>query len=508
MPKRSRVGETYLLAPGEWLPGKERYQIQGFLGQGAFAAAYRAQNEQGEVCFIKEYFPAARPSQVPELVRVYATERDVVRRIGNYELVPRFWDAFLHEGYSYLVTDFIPGPDLETVLRSGQKPEVDVLTRWSVCLCHELAFLHSRNVVHHDLKPANIRLNQDGDPVIVDFSAAHWYRIEGETTDQLYGSDSYLAPEYAERSEEDADAGKRMDVFAMGRILVELMVGQRLTQEEIDARQDQLYGSILHSGKLDISFVRSVFRAVSYDPQRRYSSGIELAEDITPAAPPVGRVRPSALDFGTLTDTEPRETSVQCYNVGGGTLQADIAADGDWLEVGTSGAVTGRAAMFERNRQSVRVIAYPERVPPGTAAAGRVVFTFPNSVYELPVQLRRTAAAADVHVTPATLRVNVPPDGLGSGRLVFANEGSAPSRVRVFRPFDLPMLIEPEEFTVPPRGRQEVQVSLQSNVLGEVEVQAAIRWEVEGNPRPDVQLLAAVRKGGLLTSLTDRLRKK
>src|SRR5688572_15427823 len=196
MPKRRRVGERYLLAPGERLPGKESYQVQNYLGQGAFGAAYRAVNEKGEVCFLKEYFPPSLPSEAAELVRMYATERDVVRRIGNYELIPRFWDAFQFEGYSYLVTDFIPGPDLETVLKSPQKPDQETLIRWSVCLCHELAFLHSRNVVHHDLKPGNIRLNEEGDPVIVDFSAAHWYRQPGETTDQLYGSDSYLAPEY------------------------------------------------------------------------------------------------------------------------------------------------------------------------------------------------------------------------------------------------------------------------------------------------------------------------
>src|SRR5437016_5371735 len=105
---------------------------------------------------------------------------------------------------------------------TGKEPDTEVLVRWSVCLCHELSFIHSRNVVHHDLKPSNIRLNPDGDPVIVDFGAAHWYRAPGETTDALYGSDSFLAPEYAERSEEDLDAGKKMDVFAMGRILVEL----------------------------------------------------------------------------------------------------------------------------------------------------------------------------------------------------------------------------------------------------------------------------------------------
>jgi serine/threonine-protein kinase len=504
MPKRSRVGETYLLAPGEWLPGKEQYRVQGYLGQGAFAAAYHAVNERGEVCFIKEYFPAERPSQTAELIRVYATERDVVRRIGNYELIPRFWDAFQHEGYSYLVTDFIPGPDLETVLRSGNKPDWEVLVRWCVCLCHELAFLHSRNVVHHDLKPANVRLNQDGDPVIVDFSAAHWYRTPGETTDQLYGSDSFLAPEYAERSEEDADSGKRMDVFALGRILVELMVGQRLTQEEINSRQDQLYGQILHSGKLDISFVRAVFRSVSYDPQRRYGSGIELEEDIAPAAPPVGRLRPAAIDFGLVEEASPREVTIQAYNVGGGTLRADIATDAEWLEIGTSGAVTGRAAMFERNRQSVRVIAYPERIPPGSEGHGRVVFTFPTSIAEVPVRLRRPAEVAEILVQPNTVRLNAQSGGIGQAKLTFTNRGEAPARVEVKRPVELVMQVEPEVFVLPPQGRQEVTVTIDAQVLGDREMDDVLRWTVEGNPRPDIPLNAAVRRGGILDRLLKR----
>lgn len=509
MPKRTRANERYLLAPGEWLPGKEGYQIQRFLGQGAFAAAYQARNEKGEICFIKEYFPPTRPSEAAELTRVYATERDVVRRIGSYELIPKFWDAFVHEGYSYLVTDFVPGPDLETVLKSGQKPDVETLTRWCVCLCHELAFLHSRNVVHHDLKPANIRLNEQGDPVMVDFSAAHWFRRPGEKTDQLYGSDSYLAPEYLERAEEDEVSGKRMDVFAMGRIFVELMVGHRLSQDEINSRQDQLYGEILHSGKLDISFVRAVFKSVAYDPERRYPSGVELAEDITPAAPPVGRVRPGVLDFGVAEDTAPREATVQAYNVGGGTLRAEIAADGDWIEIGTSGAVTGRNAMFERNRQTVRVIAYPERVPPGTQAAGRVVLTFQTSILELPVYLRRSVEVAEVRPQPTSLRVNAPPGGFGSAKITFQNQGAAPARVALSVPPGLTVGIQPEEFVLPPQGRQEVTVSIDASSLGEAEAHTELRWQIEGNPRPPIPIAASVRRGaGLLTALTDRFRKR
>lgn len=509
MPKRLRHGEQYLLATGEWLPGKTRYQIHSFLGQGAFGAAYKATDEKGQICFIKEFFPADRPSRTPELQRVYATERDVVRRIGNYELIPRFWDAFFYEGYSYLVTDFVPGPDLETVLKAPQRPDTEVLIRWCVCLCHALSFLHSRNVVHHDLKPANLRLNDDGDPMVVDFGAAHWYRAPGETTDQLYGSDSYLAPEYQERGVEDAEAGMKMDVFAMGRILVELMVGKRMSQEEIDKRSEQLYGEILHSGKVDVSFLRALFRSITYNPEKRYNSGVELEEDITPAAPPVGRVRPNKLDFGLVSEAAPQEQNIQCYNVGGGTLRADIAADGDWLEIGTTGAITGRNAMFERNRQVVRVVAYPERVPAGTELTGRIVFTFQGAIAEVPVTLRRQAQIAEVHVNPSAVRVNVPAGGTGTARLTFFNNGGAPTSVEVHRPPDFVMQIVPHLFVLPPGGKQEVTLSVDANVVGESEAELALRWTVEGNPRPDIRVNAAVRRGtGLLTALTDRFRKK
>jgi hypothetical protein len=508
MPKRVRSGEIYLLAPGETLPGKELYRVDGFLGQGSFAAAYRAVDPRGEYCFVKEYFPARRPSAAAELARVYATERDVVRRIGNYELIPRFRDAFQYEGYSYLVTDFIPGPDLETVLRSRQKPNVEALARWCVCLAHELAYLHRLNVVHHDLKPGNIRLNEDGDPVIVDFSAAHWYRTAGETTDQLYGSNSYLAPEYSERSTESVEDGKLMDVFALGRIYVEMIVGQRLTQDEIDRRRESLYGELLHGGRLDTAFVRAVLRAVSYDPARRYASGVELAEELTPAAPPVGRVRPARIDFGSVSDGARREVVLQAYNVGGGTLRAEIAAEGDWFEVGTTTAVTGRAASFERNRQAVRVVAFPERVPPGSTSRGHVLLNFPSGVVHVPVSLTRSHMASEVRCEPAAVRIQAGHGATGGARVTFANVGSAAASVRLQPAPGLHLRVNPVEFTLAPGGRQEVQLEVDAASLGEIEVRSELRWFVEGNARPPIPVTASVRRGGVLDGLAGRLRRK
>jgi hypothetical protein len=508
MPKRLRRETDFVLAPGEWIPGKQRYRIERFVGRGSFAAAYQARTEVGEICFVKEYLPPSRPGARAEIQRMYATERDVVRRIGQYELIPRFWDAFTHAGYHYLITDFVPGEDLETVLRSGNRPSVEVLVRWSVCLCHELAYLHSRNVIHHDLKPGNVRLNEDGDPVIVDFSAAHWYRLPGETTEFLYGSDSYLAPEHTERSAEDADSGKQMDVFAMGRILVELMVGERLSQEDINRRQDQIYGQILHSGKLDVAFVRAVLRSVAYNLEQRYRDGVQLVEDITPAAPPVGRVRPRRLDFGTTGSTEPLERQLQAYNVGGGKLTGEVAVEGDWLEIGTTGATTGPNAMFERNRQSVRVVARPERVAAGTTATGRIVFTFPNDTAEVSTSLERLGAASEVQHQPAALKINVAAGGFGSGQLTFSNRGDGPARVQLQSPADLLMSVQPEEFVLAPGARQEVIVSLDASILGDRTVETALRWQVDSNPRPTIAVRASVGRGsGFFGALAGRLRK-
>jgi hypothetical protein len=282
-----------------------------------------------------------------------------------------------------------------------------------------------------------------------------------------------------------------------------------MSQDEIDKRSDQLYGEIMHSGMVDVSFLRALFRSITYDPAKRYNSGVELEEDITPAAPPVGRVRPNKIDFGLVTESAPQERNIQCYNVGGGTLRADIVADGDWLEIGTTGAITGRNAMFERNRQVVRVVAYPERVPAGTELTGRIVFTFPGSMTEVPVTLRRQVEIAEVHVTPTAARVNVPAGGTGTARLSFFNNGGAPTSVEVHRPPDFVMQVTPQQFVLPAGGKQEVILTVDAQVVGESEAELELRWTVEGNPRPNIRVNAAVRRGtGLLTALTDRFRKK
>jgi serine/threonine protein kinase len=505
MLKRRLVGDRYVLAPGQQLRGERAYRIDARVAGGAFSIGYRGRGEQGEACFIKEFLPPLFPSERAELRRIFEQECDVLRRIGTYELCPRLWDAFESCGFGYLVQDFIPGQDLDTLLGAHTKFDEETLIRWSLSLCHALAFLHSRNVVHHDLKPANVRMNADGDPVLVDFGAARWYRSADEKSEILYGTEGFLAPEYAAAGGEDLAAGMRMDVFALGRILVELLVGERMTQAEIDRRQDEFYGRIVNRATLDINFVRAIFRAVSYKPELRYASALEMQKDLEAAAPAIARRRPSEIDLGVASDTRPREAVLTVYNAGGGSLQGEVSTDVDWLEVGVEGASTSRREPFERNRQSVRVVAFPERLPAGAAVQGRVIVTCQSGSLGTTVSLRRALDLAQVTAQPDPLRLAVKRGQEARATLTFRNRGPAAVRVRLVPPASFPVTVAPETFELPPDGQVPVVVSVEGALPEDEVMKAPLAWYVEEMERPPVTLELATRAaGGLMANVLRR----
>src|SRR5436190_3880134 len=146
MLKRQLSADRYVLAPGQELRGERVYRVEEVVGGGAFSVAYRAVDDQGRVCFVKEYPPPRLPRERAEIEQMVSQECDVMRRLGNYELCPRFYDTFTTCGLKYVVQEYIPGTDLGTLLDAHTRFDEATLVRWSLSLTHALAFLHSRNV--------------------------------------------------------------------------------------------------------------------------------------------------------------------------------------------------------------------------------------------------------------------------------------------------------------------------------------------------------------------------
>src|SRR5712691_9177364 len=120
MQRRVRVDDNWVLARGQKVHGPRWFRVEEYLGRGAFAAAYRVTDADGEEYFLKEYLPPEHPAQAAEHLAMYRQERRVLMRVSGHELCPTLHAAFSDAGSHYLVQDFIHGRDMETVLASRE----------------------------------------------------------------------------------------------------------------------------------------------------------------------------------------------------------------------------------------------------------------------------------------------------------------------------------------------------------------------------------------------------
>src|SRR5213593_4437691 len=120
MQKRVRVDDNWVLARGQRVHGPRPFRVEEYLGRGAFAAAYRVTEANGEEYFLKEYLPPEHPGQAGERAAMHRQERRVLMRVSGHELCPSLHAAFSDCGFDYLVQDYVRGRDMEAVLASGE----------------------------------------------------------------------------------------------------------------------------------------------------------------------------------------------------------------------------------------------------------------------------------------------------------------------------------------------------------------------------------------------------
>jgi TolB-like protein/Flp pilus assembly protein TadD len=147
-------------------------------------------------------------------------------------------------------------------------------------------YAHEHSILHRDIKPGNILLDQKGEPHLTDFGLARLVETESTVTRTLevLGTPSYMAPEQAVGN--NAAVGTVSDVYGLGAVLYQLLTGHPpfaggTTYETIkllldtEPRQPRLWNS-----KIDRDLSTICLKCLEKDPQRRYTSGLALAEDL------------------------------------------------------------------------------------------------------------------------------------------------------------------------------------------------------------------------------------
>ena len=195
-----------------------RYHLGRELGRGGSATVHEAADVLlGRAVAVKRF----RIDGTSSTAYRFAVEARLLANLSHPGLVT-VYDVCLDGDRPYLVLQLVTGTTLRQVLDEGPLAP-DAVARLGARLADVLAYIHSCDVVHRDLKPSNVLLDESGVCYLADFGVARALSAAHLTaSDEFVGTAAYLAPEQVT----DADTGHRVDVYALGLLLLECLTGR------------------------------------------------------------------------------------------------------------------------------------------------------------------------------------------------------------------------------------------------------------------------------------------
>jgi serine/threonine protein kinase len=227
-----------------------------------------------------------RPSAAADAVsrRHLIAEARALSRL-NHPHVAGIYDFVTQDERDFMVMEFVPGAVLQEILAGGPLPTAEVL-RLGLQLVRGLAAAHAANVVHCDIKPANVKITSSGQLKILDFGLARLLPagilLDATPTPSgmaIVGTVPYMAPELLRGEKAD----ERSDLFSVGAVLYEMATGraafpQRSLADLVDAIQDEDPPPASAVNPLVPRALEDVIGEVMHkDPSSRPQSAQELA---------------------------------------------------------------------------------------------------------------------------------------------------------------------------------------------------------------------------------------
>jgi eukaryotic-like serine/threonine-protein kinase len=271
------------------LPELAKFELFEELGHGGMATVYRARDKRlGREVAVKVIHPHLRDSG--EVVSRFNTEARAVAKLRHPNIVEVFDVSDPDEAEQYLVVELLRGTTLRRLLKERRAIPPEVAAVLASELLGALAHAHANGVVHRDVKPENVlielRTGESGGVAVklTDFGIAKLLDTQGVTsTGQVLGSPAHMAPEQIEGAEVDA----RADVFGLGVLLYECMVGHLPFEGSNPAQvlRRVLEGHYPEAQRerpvVGARFSAIIDRALAHAPDDRYASATEMREAIT-----------------------------------------------------------------------------------------------------------------------------------------------------------------------------------------------------------------------------------
>src|SRR5436309_10493894 len=282
--------------PGEPLPERRKksdrakafadfgdYKLLEEIGRGGQGVVYRARQKSLNRTVALKVIGLGHWATDAHLKR-FRREAEAAASLDHSGIVP-IYEVGERDGSCYFSMKFIEGGQIDEV---GRRTSISL--RQAAELIAKVArtvhYAHEHGILHRDIKPGNILLDQKGEPALTDFGLARLVETESTVTRTLevLGTPSYIAPEQAVGN--NAAISAITDVYGLGAVLYQLLTGHPpfaggTTYETIKLLLDTEPRDLrLWNPKIDRDLSTICVKCLEKDPQRRYPSALALAEDL------------------------------------------------------------------------------------------------------------------------------------------------------------------------------------------------------------------------------------
>jgi WD40 repeat protein len=259
------------------------FELLGELGRGGMGVVYQAIQTKLDRVVALKMIRSDDWASAEERVRFDAEARTAARL--HHPNIVQIFEVGEHGGLPFLVLEFVAGGTLAERSR-GEPWEPRRAAELVGTLAQALSHAHEHGVIHRDLKPANVLLTPNGEPKVADFGLAR--RLNAgpglSRTGFPLGTPSYMAPEQA--GAKGKEIGPAADVWALGVILYELLVGRppfrgaSVLDTLAQVRQDEPVPPSRLVGRLPRDLETICLKCLSKEPDKRYASAAALADDL------------------------------------------------------------------------------------------------------------------------------------------------------------------------------------------------------------------------------------